>query len=153
MYNEFDFMFPDHADDKRASTHATSVPDLPLDDPMFAFERASKSFGQVAVSLLRKELATAMLGDTGPSEDPIHELQRVSDNDAMLDQLLKNHGHTGKQLARMRKSMSIDAGMTALFNANQELFDLDQQKLIQKAIAALDISVFLTLFNEALGVV
>lgn len=146
----FEEMFSDLEGLKREQTvMKTTVPDLAMDDPLYDYHK-SKLDKKMEVTLLRKELVDELLGDY--PVDPIHELQAESDSDKQVEALLQK-SYIGKRLSRrLKKGMTMEESMQSIFSANQELFTIEQHRLIEKAINCGDIGAFLEIFARSLEV-
>lgn len=139
MYSLFEELYGNESTEtarKLLELEALEVPALEMPEG-----KPSAKFVKQANSIMDADFTTSIVGDSLPtSANPEYDEQ--------LDRMFKRGGQTGEKLRKYHSvSTSLTEAMKKMIKQFEEFFSVDDKRLLDKAVNALDITAFFNLFE------
>ncbi len=140
------------------------VPDLPFDDYFYNVKKASASTAAYSVNIQRDALSDELVGDCPepmfiPGVEPFTFQKAVTvtpatatpDIDPAVLAILRKNYRTGSQLEKYIKKAggNVTSGMQEIYDLFFDTFLPEERGMVEKAIAAVDVQVFLNFLKPA----
>jgi hypothetical protein len=159
-YSEFSHLYSDSGDEVIAPPKIKEVPATELDDPLSAFH-TKRAKGNVAAKVMEAAFVNDILGPTSAPEtvfpkghcaiEQFNKMFRTEVDPQVTLQLevLRKSGRAGwYAYKQVEKAGSVPEGMRIATELFENKATPEQKRLLEKAIAACDISAWFEIFTQ-----